>query len=252
MGLLMNFIRNVYLLGILLLLILAEKPCLSGANSVAIAAAGNSHALEQLQVQLDDMVAASASGNVHQLAACRINSKELLATAESTARGVLQGVCNPRQIEDRLHNLETQMADQFNVIKTMLNIEDKMTQQGNQYRRANRKLHGAVVELTESVQGCTTSNPNFSVDTDGLDDVNTPNDAKLASEIPAIYKPAKSLSGVKSTGADPDDYDESSSNYRQEEIDRFNSTIYVENGKRVFSYYWQVYDVEYKVSSWGP
>lgn len=70
------------------------------------------------------------------------------------------------QIEDRLHNLETQMADQFNVIKTMLlNIEDKMTQQGNQYRRANRKLHGAVVELTESVQGCTTSNPNFSVDT---------------------------------------------------------------------------------------
>lgn len=49
-----------------------------------------------------------------------------------------------------------------------------------------------------------------------------------------------SLSGVKSTGADPDDYDESSSNYRQEEIDRFNSTIYVENGKRVFSYYWQV------------
>ena len=97
MGLLMNFIRNGYLLGILLLLILAEKPCLSGANSVAIAAAGNSHALEQLQVQLDDMVAASASGNVHQLAACRINSKELLATAESTARGVLQGVCNPRQ-----------------------------------------------------------------------------------------------------------------------------------------------------------
>jgi len=70
------------------------------------------------------------------------------------------------QIEDRLHNLETQMADQFNVIKTMLlNIEDKLTQQDSQYRRANRKLHGAVVELTESVQGCTNSNQHFPVNT---------------------------------------------------------------------------------------
>ena len=47
-------------------------------------------------------------------------------------------------------------------------------------------------------------------------------------------------SGVKSTGADPDEDDANTDNIRQEEIDRFNSTIYVENGKRVFSYYWQV------------
>ena len=71
------------------------------ANSVAIAAAGHGQALDRLQVQLDDMVANSGAGtgaaNVQQLAACRIDSKELLATAESTARGVLQGVCNPRQ-----------------------------------------------------------------------------------------------------------------------------------------------------------
>jgi hypothetical protein len=48
------------------------------------------------------------------------------------------------------------MADQLNVIKTMiLNIEDKLAQQDSQYRRANRKLHGAVAELSESVQSCT-------------------------------------------------------------------------------------------------
>lgn len=47
------------------------------------------------------------------------------------------------------------MADQLNVIKTMiLNVEDKLAQQDVQYRRANRKLHGAVAELTESVQSC--------------------------------------------------------------------------------------------------
>ena len=64
------------------------------------------------------------------------------------------------EIEDRLHNLETQMADQFNVIKTiLLNMEDKLAQQDNQYRRANRKLHGAVVELTESVQTCSSHFP---------------------------------------------------------------------------------------------
>ena len=97
MGFLTNFANTGHLLGILLLLLLPRKPCLSSANSVAIAAAGNGHALEQLQVQLDDMVAASGGANVQQLAACRINSKELLETAESTARGVLQGVCNPRQ-----------------------------------------------------------------------------------------------------------------------------------------------------------
>jgi len=60
------------------------------------------------------------------------------------------------EIEDRLHNIESQMADQLNVIKTMiLNIEDKLAQQDSQYRRANRKLHGAVAELSESVQSCT-------------------------------------------------------------------------------------------------
>lgn len=59
------------------------------------------------------------------------------------------------EIEDRLHNIESQMADQLNVIKTMiLNIEDKLAQQDVQYRRANRKLHGAVAELSESVQSC--------------------------------------------------------------------------------------------------
>lgn len=48
------------------------------------------------------------------------------------------------------------MADQLNVIKTMiLNIEDKLAGQESQYRRANRKLHGAVAELTEAVQSCT-------------------------------------------------------------------------------------------------
>lgn len=45
--------------------------------------------------------------------------------------------------------------------------------------------------------------------------------------------------GIRSTGADPAD-DEDDANPRQDEIDRFNSSIHTENGKRVFSYYWKV------------
>ncbi len=46
--------------------------------------------------------------------------------------------------------------------------------------------------------------------------------------------------GVKSTGADPTD-EEDMLNPRQEEIDRFNSSIHIEGGKRVFSYFWKVF-----------
>lgn len=55
-------------------------------------------ALGQLQSQLDELVSSSGGADVQQLAYCRISSKDLLATAESTARGVLQGICNPRNL----------------------------------------------------------------------------------------------------------------------------------------------------------
>lgn len=46
--------------------------------------------------------------------------------------------------------------------------------------------------------------------------------------------------GIKSTGTDPVDEEEDLLNPRLEEIERFNSSIHTENGKRVFSYYWKV------------
>lgn len=42
-----------------------------------------------------------------------------------------------------------------------------------------------------------------------------------------------------STGTDAMD-DEDSVNPRQDEIDRFNSTIHIESAKRVFTYFWKV------------
>ncbi|XP_045029151.1 uncharacterized protein LOC116922116 isoform X1 [Daphnia magna] len=222
-------------------------------------ALGNISHLGHLRTQQED-VKFSSDGDFQQSSTnCRISSKELLAAAESTARSILQGICNPREIEDRLHNIESQMADQLNVIKTMiLNIEDKLAQQDSQYRRANRKLHGVVAELSESVQACT--NLQFSAsNSNHVESSHATNHEKQGPASPSLYSSPLNRTtgnglflngGVKSTGADPDEEDVL--NPRQDEIDRFNSSIHVESGKRVFSYFWKVTDMEYKLKSWGP
>lgn len=63
--------------------------------------------------------------------------------------------------------------------------------------------------------------------------------------ISICYFPSKKNDphdGIKSTGSDPSD-EEDVINARQEEVERFNSSIHLENGKRVFSYYWKVSDL---------
>ena len=63
--------------------------------SVALA---STSAVGQLRTQLDqDLKSLSGGNDNQQVTTCRINSKELLATAESTARAILQGICNPRK-----------------------------------------------------------------------------------------------------------------------------------------------------------
>lgn len=62
--------------------------------SVAI---GNISHLGHLRTQQEDMKI-SSDGDLQQSSTnCRISSKELLAAAESTARTILQGICNPRK-----------------------------------------------------------------------------------------------------------------------------------------------------------
>jgi uncharacterized coiled-coil protein SlyX len=48
-------------------------------------------------------------------------------------------------MEDRFHNLEMQLADQLNIIKTMLlNIEDKVMEQDQSSRQAQRRIMGTI------------------------------------------------------------------------------------------------------------
>lgn len=59
------------------------------------------------------------------------------------------------EINDRLYNLESQFADQMNVIKTMiLNIEDKLSQHESQMRHNNGAIFNAIVDLKELTAIC--------------------------------------------------------------------------------------------------
>ncbi len=62
--------------------------------SVALASTSS---MGHLRTQQEDGEILSGGKDNQQLTACRISSKELLSVAESTARGILQGICNPRK-----------------------------------------------------------------------------------------------------------------------------------------------------------
>jgi uncharacterized coiled-coil protein SlyX len=54
-------------------------------------------------------------------------------------------------MEDRFHNLETQLTEQLNVIKTLLlNIEDKIMEQDVASRRARKRIMGTIFRQCRS------------------------------------------------------------------------------------------------------
>jgi hypothetical protein len=54
-------------------------------------------------------------------------------------------------MEDQFHKLEIQLADQLNVIKTMLlNIEDKILEQNHASQLAQRRIVGTILKQCQS------------------------------------------------------------------------------------------------------
>jgi uncharacterized coiled-coil protein SlyX len=67
-------------------------------------------------------------------------------------------------MEDRFHNLEMQLADQLNVIKTMLlNMEDKIVEQDQFSRQAQRRIMGTIFKQCPSAASTQVSNRNGQV-----------------------------------------------------------------------------------------
>ncbi|XP_064092571.1 uncharacterized protein LOC135205659 [Macrobrachium nipponense] len=196
---------------------------------------GQSSASDGLHSMLNQL-AQSTGSDVQSLSYCRISTRDLISTAQSTANRVLQGVCNPRDLNDRFVTLEKQVADQFNVLKTMvLNIEDQLRTQDKQSKKHHGKLRQ---ELRSLGVGSTASAPHI----------------RQASRADGLTSDSSDYAPEE---AEEDDYrtdygmpgEEESP--RLSEIYRYNSTIHQEDGHRVFTYYWRVSDINYKMTNWG-
>ncbi|PNF21092.1 hypothetical protein B7P43_G05540 [Cryptotermes secundus] len=174
-----------------------------------------------------------------QHATCRITTEELVATAQATVTRVLKGLCNTREMEDRFHNLEMQLTDQLNVIKTMLlNIEDKVMEQDVASRRAQKRIMGTIFRhchpaslIQESNRNGRTSSTTFEQEED-----------------------------AGATWEDEESSDEISESPRDVEVNRYNSSIHAEPfpgqpyssaRSSVFTYYWRIQGMEYKLTSWN-
>lgn len=71
--------------------------CLAHSLAVSDAAIMSStSSLGHIRSPSDDVVILPSDGN-NQVTGCRISTKELLVSAESTARAILQAVYNPRK-----------------------------------------------------------------------------------------------------------------------------------------------------------
>ncbi|XP_066995285.2 uncharacterized protein [Anabrus simplex] len=164
-----------------------------------------------------------------QQAVCQITTEELVATAQATVTRVLKGLCNAKEMEDRFHNLEAQLGDQLNVLKTMLlNMEDKLQEQDQANKRAHRRM------MTALLRACPNGNNGKSsgvADTTAWDGENT----------------------TDAPETDDEDDDGDSEGPRAAELMRYNSTIHKElGGHHVFTYYWRVRHMEYKLTGWDP
>ncbi|XP_027217822.2 TNF receptor-associated factor 6 [Penaeus vannamei] len=182
---------------------------------------------EEIESMISQLRHASAA-EVQSLRYCKISTPDLLATAQSTANRVLQGVCNPRELNERFAALQKQVVDQFNVLQSMVvSIEDQLRTQDKQMKKHHSKLRQAIGSMRGGSEGADEAGRGIDF-FDDLDDL---------------------------SAGDEDDYSLRDNGEvvspRDTEIDRYNSTMHQEDGWRVFTYYWRVRDINYKMRNWG-
>ncbi|KAF2367967.1 TRAF-like [Trinorchestia longiramus] len=180
---------------------------------------------------------------------CRISSRELLNTAQATANRILQGVCNPRELDERLILLETRVGEQFNVLKAMvLDLETKLRDQDQQVKRQHRGLHRAIANARKTGDHLEKSPARRRRMDEPMD--------RFRSHAPDDLEEDETEGNQLSSEQDfadfyNDDLDEFQASPRAAEVSKYNSSIHLEDGQRVFTYYWKVEDIRYRMNNWG-
>ncbi|XP_018027709.1 TNF receptor-associated factor 3, partial [Hyalella azteca] len=153
------------------------------------------------------------------------------------------------ELDERLILLETRVGEQFNVLKAMvLDLETKLRDQDQQVKRQHRGLHRAIASARKA--GDLIDNPparrrrmQEHLDRPHL---NTPdfaeNEGREGNQISSEQDFADFYN---------DDLDELKASPRAPEVSKYNSSIHIEDSQRVFTYYWKVEDIRYRMNNWG-
>lgn len=182
-------------------------------------------------------------------------------------------------MDDRFHNLETQLGDQLNVIKAMLlSIEDKLIEQDQELKRNQRKTMTVLTGIRRTNGNGNGGSTSHSTGGGSTTTDDTPYSPPYIPSIPhraqevveddddndveddsayGLRERRRSHRGrnvnthTSSSDADIVDLKSGRVGPRSSEIGTYNSTVHVENGKRVFTFYWIVTGMAYKINNWS-
>lgn len=173
-------------------------------------------------------------------------------------------------MDDRFSNLETQLGDQLNVLKSMLlSLEDKLVEQDQEIKRNHRR----IMTLLQGISRNPGAGSTIIDDDSSYQPAYVPVIPHRAQEVidededilSGEYIPRgrshdsvgdRASNGVRagngrSRGSSDINLKSGRVGPRSAEIAKYNSTVHIENGKRVFSYYWIVTGMNYKLKNWN-
>ncbi|XP_021961033.1 uncharacterized protein LOC110856790 [Folsomia candida] len=194
-----------------------------------------------------------------QVSTCKISSQQLVATAQATAARVLKGVCNPQEMANRFEDLERDLGTRLTSLTNLLvSVEAKLVEQEQEIKRNHRRMMSVLGGMKKSeVEGgrgsSSSDNSEYRAEEvigEGEESINS----SSGSEVVVTGSTSSSTTTSTTTTTDRTKSILPTNPYggpRSDEMIKYNSTVHIENGRRVFSYYWVVPGMTYKLSSWG-
>lgn len=178
-------------------------------------------------------------------------------------------------MDDRFSNLETQLGNQLNVLKAMLlSLEDKLVEQDQEIKRNHRRTMTLLQGMARNPGAGSTvidddnnytpayipAIPHRAQEVIADDDDDLPPDYSVRGRLNdnshgSVGSRSRGTSartrGATSVSSSDINLKSGRVGPRSAEIGKYNSTVHIENGKRVFSYYWIVTGMNYKLKNWN-
>jgi hypothetical protein len=153
--------------------------------------------------------------------------------------------------------LESEIGGQLGSLRTLLErVEEKLTEQDQEIKRNHRRVMSLLAGMKKSEGGGSTV-----IDSTVYTPAYIPPVPHRAEEIIGDDEDAQDSSSGSSGSSSGGQLGEPSSHIltiksgttgpRADEMVKYNSTLHIENGKRVFSFYWVVTGMSFKLNNWS-